>query len=172
MLNTNATLTSFGHWKNYSVHAIDGVFALFELIFNRHFLQPVHSVVVAFVMLMYMCLTFVVRQTKGTWVYPFLDWDQGLICIVYYLGIAVGLFVIYFLLMAVHRLRNRWLAGRCAVVNKDMGLEEAERKVGFGANGGRRVQPEENADGGYHGNQSDLTLEEGGVHGSKGMQTY
>ncbi|KAG0290614.1 hypothetical protein BGZ96_005927 [Linnemannia gamsii] len=137
MLSTGATLTSFGHWQNYSVHAIDGVFALFELIFNRHFLQPVHSVVLAFVMMLYMCLTFVVKQTKGTWVYPFLDWDQGVICV----------------------------AG--------MGLE-AEREAGFGASGGRRVQLEENVDGGYYGNQSESKLEEGGdgAHDLKGMQTY
>lgn len=123
--------------------------------------------------MLYMFLTFVVKETTGTWVYPFLDWDQGVICVAYYLGIALGLFVIFFFLLAVHQLRNRWLAGRCAVVNRGMCLE-AEREVGFGASRGRRVQPEENVDGGYHGDQSESKLEEGGdgVHGSKGMQTY
>ncbi|KAG0272089.1 hypothetical protein BGZ95_012169, partial [Linnemannia exigua] len=176
MLNSGATMNALGHWQNYSVHAIDGVFALFELCFNRHFLQPIHSVVVAGVMLLYMLLTFVVKKTKGTWVYPFLDWDQGPICVAYYLGIAVGLFVIFFLLLALHRLRNRWLASRCAKVNKDLGLEaESEsQRVDYG---GRRIQPEmETAAGagnGGNGNQSDSTLEEGGVHdSSKGGQMY
>ncbi|KAG0378221.1 hypothetical protein BGX24_004443 [Mortierella sp. AD032] len=177
MLSTGVPMNALGHWQNYSVHAIDGVFALFELCFNRHFLQPIHSVVVAGVMLLYMFLTFVVKETKGTWVYPFLDWDQGPICVAYYLGIAVGLFVIFFLLLALHRLRNRWLAGRCAKVNKDLGLEaESEsQRVDYG---GHRVQPEMetsagNGGSGYHGNQSDSTLEEGGARDtSKGGQMY
>lgn len=119
-------------------------------------------------MVLYMLLTFVVRRTKGEWVYPFLDWDQGAICAAYYLGIALGLFVIYFLLLVVHKLRNRWLAGRCAVVNEGLELE-AEARVDHG---GRRVQPESDA-GGYTDNQSDLTLEEGGARSSKnGTQTY
>lgn len=169
MLNVGAHMTTLGHWQNYSVHAIDGVFALFELIFNRHFLQPRHSFVVAAVMVLYMLLTFVVRKTKGEWVYPFLDWDQGAICVAYYLGIAVGLFVIYFLLLVVHKLRNRWLARRCAVVNEGLELE-AEARVDHG---GRRIQPEGDDVGDYYDNQSDMTLEEGGVRNSKnGTQTY
>ncbi|KAF9126855.1 hypothetical protein BGW39_006306 [Mortierella sp. 14UC] len=176
MLNERTTMNAVGHWKNYSVHAIDGVFALFELCFNRHFLQPRHSFVVAGMMLLYMLLTFVVKKTKGTWVYPFLDWNQGPICVAYYLGIAVGLFVIFFILLALHRLRNRWLAGRCAKVNKDLGLE-AESESQRADYGGGQVQPEmENvavAGGGYYGNHSDATLEEGGVRNTtKGAQMY
>ncbi|KAF9156702.1 hypothetical protein BG015_002497 [Linnemannia schmuckeri] len=169
MLNTQPVMNALGHWQNYSVHAIDGVFALFELVFNRHFLQPRHSFVVAAVMILYMLLTFVVKKTKGEWVYPFLDWDQGPICAAYYLGMAVILFVIFFLLLVVHRFRNRWLARRCAVVNEGLELE-AEGRMDHG---GGRVQPEENGQGGYHANQSDFTLEEGGIRNSKNeAQTY
>ncbi|KAG0257888.1 hypothetical protein BG011_003702 [Mortierella polycephala] len=110
-------------WQNVSVHALDGVFAVFELIFNRHFLQPIHSFVVAGVMVLYMLLTFLAYADKGTWVYPFLDWSQGAICVAYYFGIAIGLFIIFFILLALHRIRNRLLARRCAVVNKNEPLE-------------------------------------------------
>ncbi|KAF8949491.1 hypothetical protein BGZ47_000032 [Haplosporangium gracile] len=169
MLNTRPTMNALGHWQNYSVHAIDGVFALFELVFNRHFLQPRHSFVVAVVMILYMLLTFVVKKTKGEWVYPFLDWDQGPICAAYYLGMAVILFVIFFLLLVAHKLRNRSLARRCAVVNEGLELE-AEGRVDHG---GGRVQPEMNGQDGNYTNQSDLTMEEGGVHNSKNeAQTY
>ncbi|KAF9919900.1 hypothetical protein FBU30_010375 [Linnemannia zychae] len=180
MLNDGSYMDSFGHWRNYSVHAIDGVFALFELVFNRHFLQPRHSVVVAGVMLLYMLLTFVVRKTKGAWVYPFLDWDQGPICAAYYLGIAVGLFVVFFFLLMVHRLRNRWLVKRCAIVNQ--GFELEAEKVGYveAASGGRRIQPEDGLGVvgdeerlGHYSNQSEMTMEEGGVRYPKdGTQTY
>jgi len=123
MLNVGGSMTALGTWQNVSVHAVDGVFAIFELIFNRHFLQPIHSVVVAAVMVLYMLLTFVVRKTEGYWVYPFLNWDQGPICAAYYLGIAIGLFIIFFVLLILHKYRNRWLANRCAAVNADQQLE-------------------------------------------------
>ncbi|KAF9995360.1 hypothetical protein BGZ80_011242 [Entomortierella chlamydospora] len=110
--------TGFGAWQNASVHAVDGVFAIFELIFNRHFLQPIHSFVVAGVMVLYMFLTFIYHKTSGNWVYPFLDWSQGPIAAAYYIGIAIGLFIIYFVLLVLHKYRNKWLAGRCAKVNR------------------------------------------------------
>ncbi|KAF9353690.1 hypothetical protein BGX26_008553 [Mortierella sp. AD094] len=118
--------TGFGAWQNASVHAVDGVFAVFELIFNRHFLQPIHSFVVAGVMVSYMFLTFIYHKTSGIWVYPFLDWSQGPIAAAYYIGIAVGLFIIYFALLVLHKHRNKWLAGRCARVNHDHHLESIE----------------------------------------------
>ncbi|KAG0217619.1 hypothetical protein BGX33_010016 [Mortierella sp. NVP41] len=173
MLNTSETMNALGHWQNYSVHAIDGVFALFELIFNRHFLQPIHSYVVAGVMVLYMCLTFVVRRTKGVWVYPFLNWDQGPICAAYYLGIAVGLFAVFFLLLALHRLRNRALARRCAVVNTEQGLE-SDNNNQMQELRGESAGVEVGAGGtSSHFNQSDSTLEEGGIRDSKsGTQLY
>ncbi|KAF9190263.1 hypothetical protein BGZ51_008794 [Haplosporangium sp. Z 767] len=124
MLNVGGSdATPIVIWQNVSVHALDGVFVIFELIFNRHFLQPVHSFVVTGVMILYMFLTFLAYADKGTWVYPFLNWSQGAICAAYYLGIAVGLLIIFFILLALHRLRNRLLARRCAVVNKNEPLE-------------------------------------------------
>ncbi|KAF9286361.1 hypothetical protein BGZ68_003012 [Mortierella alpina] len=124
MLNVaGKNMSALATWQNVSVHAVDGVFAIFELIFNRHFLQPIHSVVVAAVMVLYMFLTFVVRRTEGKWVYPFLNWDQGAICAAYYLGIAIGLFIIFFVLLVLHKYRNRWFAKRCAAVNDEQQLE-------------------------------------------------
>ncbi|KAG0234247.1 hypothetical protein BGX31_004624 [Mortierella sp. GBA43] len=55
-------------YQNVSEHAMDGVFgAIVELIFNRHFLEPVHSLVVATVMILYMLLTFVIYAIYGVW---------------------------------------------------------------------------------------------------------
>ncbi|KAG0355231.1 hypothetical protein BC939DRAFT_229298 [Gamsiella multidivaricata] len=128
LLSTGAHMSTFGSWQNASVHAVDGVCAVFELIFNRHVLEPVHAFVVTGVMLLYMFLTFVVHKTKGIWVYPFLNWDQGAIAVAYYLGIALGLLIIFFVLLVLHRCRNRWLAGRCERVNHDQQLESLQRQ--------------------------------------------
>ncbi|KAG0261090.1 hypothetical protein DFQ27_003154 [Actinomortierella ambigua] len=101
-------MTTVEKWQNVSVHAFDGVVALSELILNRNVLVPRHSVIVASVMVLYMFLTFVVYASDGTWVYPFLNWSKGPIVAASYVGIGVGMFIIFFLLMIVHRLRNNW----------------------------------------------------------------
>ncbi|KAG0243700.1 hypothetical protein BGW41_001573 [Actinomortierella wolfii] len=95
-------------WLNISVHALDGVVAVSELILNRNVLYSRHSIFVAVILTLYMCLTFVVYASEGTWVYSFLNWAKGPKVAISYIGIAIGLFVIYYVLLYVHRLRNRW----------------------------------------------------------------
>ncbi|GJJ75550.1 hypothetical protein EMPS_07908 [Entomortierella parvispora] len=119
--------SSLTWYQNLSVHALDGLFgAIVELTLNRHFLQPIHSVFVAVVMVFYMFLTFVVHKTQGLWVYPFLDWSQGPIAAAYYIGIAVGLFIIYFISLLIHKYRNKAFASRSIVVNGDLDSEYRE----------------------------------------------
>ncbi|KAF9976920.1 hypothetical protein BGZ73_007537 [Actinomortierella ambigua] len=108
-------MTTLEKWQNVSVHAVDGVIAVSELIFNRNFLVPRHSLFVAIVMLFYMFLTFVVYASDGTWVYPFLDWSKGPKVAASYVGIAVALFIIFFILMILHRMRNNWGERRSVV---------------------------------------------------------
>ncbi|KAF9928101.1 hypothetical protein FBU30_002637 [Linnemannia zychae] len=108
-------------YRNVSVHAMDGVFgALGELILSRHFLQPVHSLVVAGVMVLYMFLTFVVYANEGTWVYPFLRWSQGPVAAAYYIGIAIGLFIVFFILYFIHNARNRFFKERSVRMNPEL----------------------------------------------------
>ncbi|KAF9937864.1 hypothetical protein BGZ65_000866 [Modicella reniformis] len=60
--------TPLDYYQNISVHAMGGFFGtIVELISNRHFLQPVHSLFVAAVMILYMLLTFVVYAIHGEW---------------------------------------------------------------------------------------------------------
>lgn len=59
-------------------------------------------------------------------VYPFLDWNQGPIAAAYYLGIAVNLFIGYFILYFIHKYRNMWLASYSNKVNED--LEEYQER--------------------------------------------
>lgn len=60
--------TPLEYYQNVSEHVMDGVFgAIVELIFNRHFLEPMHSLFVAIVMILYMLLTFVVYAIYGDW---------------------------------------------------------------------------------------------------------
>ncbi|KAG0367191.1 hypothetical protein BC939DRAFT_450849 [Gamsiella multidivaricata] len=119
-----ASWTRMEYFRNISVHALNGVFgAVVELILNRHFLLPVHSLFVAAVMILYMLMTFLVFAGQGTWVYPFLDWSQGPIAAAYYFIVAAGLFVIYFILYFLHKYRNKWLAKRSIKVNGDLDKE-------------------------------------------------
>ncbi|KAI8597190.1 hypothetical protein EDD21DRAFT_386081 [Dissophora ornata] len=121
--------TPLEYYQNISEHALDGVFgALVELTLNRHFLQPIHSVFVAFVMILYMLLTFIVHATQGDWVYPFLSWSQGPIAAAYYIGIAIGLFIIYFILFAIHKYRNNALANNSIKINGDLDQEYREHR--------------------------------------------
>ncbi|KAF9348216.1 hypothetical protein BGX26_000365 [Mortierella sp. AD094] len=111
-------------YQNISEHALDGVFgALFEMILSRHFLQPIHSLFVAAVMLMYMCWSFVVHATTGKWVYPFLDWSQGPKAAIYYIGIAVALFIVFFAMYFIHKYRNKWLSSRSIKINGHLDQE-------------------------------------------------
>ncbi|KAG0378612.1 hypothetical protein BGX24_003329 [Mortierella sp. AD032] len=108
-------------YQNISVHAMDGVFgALGELILSRHFLQPIHSFLVAGIMLLYMLMTFIVYANEGTWVYPFLNWSQGPIAAAYYIGIAICLFILYFGLYFIHNARNNFFKERSARMNPEL----------------------------------------------------
>ncbi|KAG0270252.1 hypothetical protein BGZ95_001764 [Linnemannia exigua] len=113
--------TPMAMYQNISVHAMDGVFgALGELILSRHFLQPVHSILVAGVMLLYMLMTFIVYASEGTWVYPFLSWSQGPIAAAYYIGIAICLFILFFALYFIHNARNNFFKERSARMNPEL----------------------------------------------------
>ncbi|KAF9362192.1 hypothetical protein BGX34_006646 [Mortierella sp. NVP85] len=60
--------TPLDFYQNISEHAMDGVFGtIVELVFNRHYLEPMHSLVVAIVMTFYMLLTFVIYAIYGDW---------------------------------------------------------------------------------------------------------
>ncbi|KAG0051470.1 hypothetical protein BGZ83_003755 [Gryganskiella cystojenkinii] len=121
--------TPLDWYQNLSVHALDGLFgAIVELTLNRHVLEPIHSIFVAGVMVLYMFLTFIVHKTQGLWVYPFLDWSKGPIAAAYYIGIAIGLFIIFFISMYIHRVRNRAFASRSIVVNGDLDREYTEHE--------------------------------------------
>lgn len=147
---------------------MDGVFgALGEVILSRHFLQPIHSFVVAGVMLLYMLMTFVVYASEGTWyatllalaislpvvffclliyffstpkltffylqliwnrVYPFLRWSQGPIAAAYYIGIAIGLFIVFFALYFIHNARNSFFKERSARMNPELEHSPVDEK--------------------------------------------
>ncbi|KAF9155756.1 hypothetical protein BG015_008686 [Linnemannia schmuckeri] len=121
--------TAMAMYQNISVHAMDGVFgALGELVLSRHFLQPIHSFLVAGVMLLYMLLTFIVYAREGTWVYPFLRWSQGPIAAVYYIGIAIGLFLVFFALYFIHNARNSFFKERSARMNPELEHSPVDEK--------------------------------------------
>ncbi|KAI1318385.1 hypothetical protein EDD11_006723 [Mortierella claussenii] len=121
--------TALDYYQNISEHALDGVFgAIGELILSRHFLEPLHSLFVALVMVFYMLWTFITHAIQDRWVYPFLDWNQGPVAAAYYIGIAIALFIIYFALYFLHKYRNRALANHSIKVNGDLDQEYREHR--------------------------------------------
>ena len=91
----------FDQWRNISEHALNAVFALFEIIFTR---TPsprwVHLIWLIVLMCLYLALAYVTEATKGFYVYSFLDPEEvggrGMVgaWIMVILGVTVVLFLL------------------------------------------------------------------------------
>ncbi|KAF9098184.1 hypothetical protein BGX27_000841 [Mortierella sp. AM989] len=56
-------------------------------------------------------------------VYPFLDWSQGPKAAIYYIGLAIGLFLVFFALYFIHNFRNKSLTNHSIEINGDLDQE-------------------------------------------------
>ncbi|CAG8978590.1 hypothetical protein HYALB_00011740 [Hymenoscyphus albidus] len=108
---SNGAFTStFGLWSNVSQHALNAVFALFELLLTRVNPQPwIHLLFLIFLLIGYLGVAYITYATKGYYVYGFLDprprqlnaqgrnvGGVGKVGVVgYVLGIAVAILVIF-----------------------------------------------------------------------------
>ncbi|KAF9435916.1 hypothetical protein BGZ76_005240 [Entomortierella beljakovae] len=118
-------------FQNVSEHALDGIFgAVVEVILNRHFLEPIHVIFVAFVMFLFMLWAFVTYAATA--------WDQGPIAAAYYFGVAAACLIFYFMLYFIHKYRNKWLAGSSIRINGDLDQEYEKQS-----------ESEKNTDGDY-----------------------
>lgn len=107
---------TFEAFSNTSQHALNSVFALFEIIFPRTPAPPwIHAWWVVVVLALYLALAYVTRATKGFYTYTFLDVEaQGsAITAAYICGIAVGAVVVFAVVKGAVHLRL-WLTERKA----------------------------------------------------------
>lgn len=95
-------------WSNTSEHALNSVFALFEIVVPR---TPaplwIHAWWIVFVLALYLSLAYVTYYTKGFYTYSFLDIQtQGSgITAAYICGIAVGSVIVFSIVKGVIHLR-------------------------------------------------------------------
>jgi hypothetical protein len=90
--------TVFGAWSNISQHAMNSLFALFEILLTRTDTLPlVHMLWLIVILAMYCGLAYVTHATKGFYVYSFLDPGRnGRGAVVGYIfGIAVGCIIVF-----------------------------------------------------------------------------
>ncbi|KAH6619728.1 hypothetical protein B0J18DRAFT_252557 [Chaetomium sp. MPI-SDFR-AT-0129] len=87
----------FTGWSNVSQHALNSVFALFELLVPRTQPPPaVHMLWLILLLALYLAVAYITKATKDFYPYDFLDpSSQGALVAAYVFGIAVGCLVVF-----------------------------------------------------------------------------
>jgi hypothetical protein len=121
----------FGAWSNLSQHAMNSVFALFEIVVPRTDTpQPVHMLWLILILALYLGLAYLTRATKGFYVYSFLDpgvSGSGLVA-GYVFGIAVGCIIIFGVAWGLIRLR-KWVTEEKLRMDGKFARQPGARKV-------------------------------------------
>jgi hypothetical protein len=84
--------TPFGRWSNISMHAMNSLFAIFEILFTNVGPAPwLHSLFLILIMLGYLGVAYITHATQGFYTYKFLDpkKEKGFLA-AYIAGIPVG----------------------------------------------------------------------------------
>ncbi|KAJ8112552.1 hypothetical protein OPT61_g5107 [Boeremia exigua] len=102
----------FEQWMNISVHGLNSVFAIVEILLSATDAPPVsHLSVVLLILSIYLGLAYLTKFTQGFYVYEWMNPAHGNVSIVLHvLGYAAGIIAIFFLVSGAIRLRNM-LAG-------------------------------------------------------------
>lgn len=98
-------------WSNTSQHALNSVYALFEIIFPRTEPLPfIHLIPVVFILALYLSLAYLTHAVQGWYSYDFLDLDKHSSGIVaaYIVGILV-VSIVLFLIVRYLILLRLWL---------------------------------------------------------------
>jgi hypothetical protein len=99
---------TYAGWSNVSQHALNSVFAFFELIVPRTDTPlPVHQLWLIVLLALYLALAYVTEASKGFYPYDFLDpEEQGGLVAAYVFGIAVGCLIVCWAVWGVIWLRK------------------------------------------------------------------
>jgi hypothetical protein len=101
----------FEWYKNISEHALNSVFALFEIFIPRTQATPkLHAVPLVIILALYLALAYVTLASNHFYVYSFLDpakQSRGVVA-GYIIGILVGCLIVFFIVHFVIKLR-RWV---------------------------------------------------------------
>ncbi|PFH56791.1 hypothetical protein XA68_15986 [Ophiocordyceps unilateralis] len=112
--------SAFDAWRNFSQHALNSVFALFEILVPRVRPLPwIHLPWLALILLAYLAIAFITLADQGFYTYAFLDYSRtgGRAHVAAYtLGITAALVLIF---CAVHFL----IRLRCWLTESKLGLD-------------------------------------------------
>ena len=101
-------------WSNTSQHALNSVYALFEIIFPRtEPLAFVHIIPIIIVLALYLSLAYLTHYLQGWYSYDFLDLEKHSSGVVagYIMGILIGSIIIFLIVKYLILLRV-WLTER------------------------------------------------------------
>ncbi|KAK1225494.1 hypothetical protein PQX77_011582 [Marasmius sp. AFHP31] len=96
-------------WRNVSVHALNTVFCIFEMLFT-HSPRPRWLFLVFMILILggYVGVAYVTHATQGFYTYGFLDPTHGPILAAYIVGIAVAECILFVLAWGLMTLRAKW----------------------------------------------------------------
>ncbi|KOS21407.1 hypothetical protein ESCO_005092 [Escovopsis weberi] len=125
----------FDAWYIVSVHAINLVFALFEILIPRTERPPlVHAVWIVVLLGGYLGVAYITAADQGFYVYKFLDHDavggRGVVA-AYIVGIAVGAVVGFLLVSGAIVLRRRITEDRLGMLGKLKAHDGGSRGIEF-----------------------------------------
>ena len=108
----------FNGWSNTSQHALNTVFAAFEILLTRTSPPPpLHLFLLIIILALYLALAYITRASEGFYPYSFLDPNNGSGSVAAYcFGILAAIIVIFGIVWGVIWLR-RW------VTEKKLGME-------------------------------------------------
>jgi len=89
--------TTYDIWENTSVHALNSVFALFEIFFSRAGPQPwSHTLILILLLGGYVGVAYITHATQGIYTYDFLDpKKEGAKLAIYLVGIPAASIIIF-----------------------------------------------------------------------------
>jgi hypothetical protein len=123
-MNSGWPTGRFEQWMNLSVHGLNSVFAITEIVLPATEAPPVsHLSVVLLVLSVYLGLSYLTRYTEGFYVYEWMNPAHGNVSIILHvLGYAAGMIAIFFIVRYAIVGRNM-LAARLEA-RRDQGLRD------------------------------------------------
>jgi hypothetical protein len=130
-MNSGWPAGRFEQWINISVHGLNSVFAVTEIVISATAPPPVtHLSVVLLILSAYLGLAYLTRYTQGFYVYEWMNPAHGNVSIILHiLGYAAGIIAIFFIV-------------RYAIVARNM----LAAKIGVGRNNEKMVKLDDQSD--------------------------
>jgi len=128
--------TPYSAWSNISKHALNSVFAAFEILLSNIEPLPWIDLPVTVVILAgYLGVAYITHATQGIYTYSFLDpKKQGKKLAIYIVGIAIGQVVVFCIVVGILHLRKRFTNRYHSVEPKEDGEKVLQsRNDGFDA---------------------------------------